>query len=190
MRFAFTVALALLAALPAPAQHSRIPAEIAGEGWDSLAHRLAAVEQAVPLVRSTREIGVTWGGAPHMAESDLRVTLLVLDLGPATDVSERQSLHLAMFNVIAEFGTAWSLTPVADVWAFHGARRLEAGIYEIDAEVLDFSTEACVFHRAAIRVDARELSAVVRRARGLGEFDSRRFRHPVAIETRLLGCIR
>ncbi len=190
MPAALILALLLLAA-PAAATPLDRPEEIAGEDWSGPAWTAAAIEALVPLVRSTREIEVDWGeGDTGRAESDLRVSLLVLDLGPATDVSPRQALHLAMHNEIGEFGTAWSLTPIAHVWTFRAARRLEAGIYEIDAVVLDYEAPGCVFREAGIRVDARALSAEVRRARGLSFGDARRIRHPVAVSLAPRGCAR
>jgi len=185
MRRAVIALAALLGASPAAAEPAR---EIAGEAWGTAAALLASVEQAIPLVQTRKEIEVDWGEAVETVESDLRVSLLVLDLGPATDVSPRQALHLAMFNDISEFGTAWSVTPIAAVWAFHSATRRGPGLYDVAAEVFARPTEGCFIHHATLRVDARALSAAVREARGLGEFESRRLRHPVEIETLLGEC--
>lgn len=183
---ALTLAVLCLAMpLQSPAQ---MPAEIGGDDWSGAAQRLASVQRAVQLVERKKTIQVEWDGELFSAESDLRVSLLVLDLGPATDVSPRLEAHLAMFNDISEFAVAWSLTPIADLWTFEGVRRLEAGIYVIDGQVLDAVQEGCFIHHAEIRIDARKHSSVVRRALGLQFGDSQRIRHPVGVETRLLGC--
>lgn len=177
----------LFLAAPAFAQPVEIPREIAGEDWNTPAHLIASVEQAIPLVRRTKEIPVAdYSGT---LPSDLRVSLLILHNGPSTDVSPRQDLHLAMFNAVAEYGTAWAIVPVASIWEFYGATRQAAGIYDIEADVIgDFGVEDCYFYRVTIRVDARELSAMVRSAPGLHEFEARRYRHPIGISVNPLRC--
>lgn len=167
-----------------------IPARIDEE---AVAFTLAQAEQVIELARATRTITVAGGdGTPIERPSDLRVSLVVLDLGPATDVSPRQALHLAMFNDIEEHGIAWALVPVADVWTFRSVERREAGIYVIEAEIAAFSTarEGCFFQLARITVDARALSVAVRSAPGLSEFGGQRYDEPVAISHEMLSCLR
>lgn len=148
---------------------------------------LSSVVETVPLVRRALDIEVVDEGQRMTRVSDLRVSLLVVDHGPATDVSPRYGLHLAMFNVIEEYGIAWSLTPIASVWRFHGARRVEAGRYEIDADLVSEGAD-CLAPRYILRLDARSLSAAVRHAEGLDWFDSHQVEEPVEVVTERLGC--
>ena len=169
----------MLACTPASAQDVFVPQSLPSEDFDGPGILLARAEQVIPLVRSTRDIRVA--DYPDQAwPSDLRVSLVVLHNGPSTDVSPVHDLHLAMFNLIPEYGTAWALEPVASVYRFEGVTRTAPGIYEVTALRYDFQQRGCDgFVRSVITVDARDLSVAVRQARGLGEFDARRYTVPI-----------
>ena len=167
------------------------PMEIGGsEIGETSAYMLAHTEQVITLVRAVRNIEVAMeGGGTITRESDLRVSLVVLDLGPSTDVSPRAEIHLAMFNDINETGVAWALVPIISAWEFHGVKRTAPGIYVVDATVMDGTGGAeCFFQRADITIDARDLSVIVRQARGMEEFADKRYRGEVAITTKPKGC--
>lgn len=189
MRRIAALAAALLLAAGSPVQRGDliIPGSFDGDDWSSPAFALAQAERVIQLARATRTI--TAGGMDR--PSDLRVSLLVLDLGPSTDVSGRQALHLAMFNDIEEHGIAWALEPIAEVWEFHGAERSSAGIYVIDATIPAYETgsEGCFFQRVKLTVDARDLSVAVRNAAGLAEFDARRYQGEIGVEMERTACV-
>lgn len=157
----------------------------------SAAYALAQAEHVVELVRATRTITVgTYGGGQMERPSDLRVSLIVLDLGPSTDFSPRQSIHIAMFNDIEEHGVAWALEPVADVWEYRGVERTAPGIYVVDATIplYETSTENCYIRRVRITIDARTLSVAVRNAPGVGEFDTQRYGEPIGLDVEKVAC--
>ncbi|MGF1500302.1 MAG: hypothetical protein ACFBSD_00660 [Paracoccaceae bacterium] len=150
---------------------------------------LARVEIAYPLVRATRLIPTAEAGD---RPSDLRVTLLVLDNGPSRPGGppSQRDLHLAVFNVIEEYGTAWAIEPLPVVWRFVGAERRAAGIYTVEADLppppgtdLD-----CPVAEALIAIDALSLAAEVRAAPGLGLGETRRYSAPVGITLERLAC--
>ncbi|MGF1447562.1 MAG: hypothetical protein ACFBRM_15370 [Pikeienuella sp.] len=192
IRIAWLVACLLVLA-PADASAQGLnpgPAELPGETWGSPADVAAKIEALVPLVRSTRMVDVEWGDGAATVESDLRVSLLVLDLGPATDVSPRQEIHLALHNELTEFATAWALAPIAAVWRFEGAARRAPGIYEIAAEVLHAGSPGCFIRKATLTLDARALSIAVRQGNGLDFGETRRYRVAVDVTPQLGDCAR
>ncbi|MEM7742115.1 MAG: hypothetical protein AAF409_00275 [Pseudomonadota bacterium] len=183
-----TLALSLAIAAPAAAA-AAAQLEPATRFADADAgFALSRVEQAIELVRATRDIPLA--AYPDMQfPSDLRVSLLVLDNGPATDVSPRLDLQIAMFNEVLEYGTAWALEPVASVYALSGVSRTAPGIYEARAVVLSGTDgPECYFQNATIRIDARALSVAVRNAAGLEEFDARRYTADVPLSITAEGC--
>ncbi len=182
-----TLALLGLAA-PAAAQETYPrPGRIDG-GQAQMAYALAAAEHVIELVRTVKTISVGSYNGPNIDRaSDLRVSLVVLDLGPATDVSPRQEIHLAMFNDINEHGVAWTLEPIASVWEFKSTKRTAPGIYEIRAVTLNYG-RCTDFETVLITVDARNLSVAVRNAPGLGEFDTQRYIEPVGITIDHVKC--
>ncbi|MEM0989596.1 MAG: hypothetical protein AAGK00_11985 [Pseudomonadota bacterium] len=152
---------------------------------------LARTAQSIELVRATRDIAVDgWPG--EKVASDLRVSLIVMDTGPSTDVSPLLELHLAMLNTITEYGTAWAIEPVAAVYRFDGVTRTAPGIYEVRAVVLNGQEGQtnldCYFQEAVITVDARALSVAVRQAKGLPEFDAQRYTAPMPLSIQAQGC--
>lgn len=175
-------AILVMLATPAMAQDWYLPPPME----EAPGRLLARAEQVIQLVRRDRQI-VADG---YERNSDLRVSLVVLNNGPSTDVSPRQDLHLALYNVINEFGTAWALVPVAAVWSFEGVERTEAGIYAVTAVMAGpgDGSEECYFPRMRITVDARQLSVDVRNAPGLGEFEERRYTTPVGLTRAIIGC--
>lgn len=152
---------------------------------------LAGAEHVIPLVRREREIAVDWDGSNFTTVSDLRVSAVVLDDGVGTDLSERRAVYLALWNVVHEYGIAWSLVPIAALFDFTGAERLEAGIYRITGTILDYESvekNSCGFVNAAFTVDARQLSVDVRQAKGMGFGDRMRVTTEPAIKLEKLGC--
>lgn len=170
-----------LTALPVNAVELFIPDRIDTEA----AFTLSRAEQVIELVRKERPI--TLGDGEGERLSDLRVSLVVLDNGPATDVSPRFDLHLAMFNVIEEHATAWALEPVTALYRFETVERKAAGIYTVTG-ILSAGQADCPFSRSQITIDARQLSVETRRATGIEQFDTRRVRTPLTLAIDHLGC--
>lgn len=178
---------ACLFTLPATAQQLEPVGEpIPGQGYEGPAFALTQVVESIELVRATREIPTS--GIPR--PSDLRVSLLVLDTGPSTDLSPTLDIQLALFNDIEEFGIAWALEPVTGAYGFERAERTGPGLYDVYAVLLNDPERMpdCAFVDARISVDARALSVAVRQAKGLGEFDSRRYTAPMPISAETVGC--
>ena len=163
------------------------PPQIDGDTPQGVAFTLAQAAHVVQLVRSEREILMD-AATGFKRLSDLRVSLVVLDDGTSTDVSPRWSLYLAMFNDVNEHGQAWALEPVAAAYEFKGVTRRAPGIYVAEIMTIDETGGGCGYVPAKIVIDARDLSVAVRQARGLDEFDTRRYRTPIKIETEVGGC--
>ncbi len=184
MRHALAALAVCLAALPAPAQ---VPDEIGPDRWGGAAALLAGAERVVPL--ETRPVRPEIAGAT--AEGRLRLSLLVLDLGPPVGLRPRQALHFAAFNEVEAVGVAWALVPVAEVWEFAGAAELQPGVFEIDADAIPGpDLPECEIERAVIRLDARALIARVEAAAGLAPGEAVRLRAPVEIVRRSVQCQR
>ena len=179
--------LAVLCLLPTMAL-AELERPFALDGGAEDAAQLARAEQVIELVRATRDVpvsaypGETW-------PSELRISLVVLDNGTGTDLSPNYDLYLSLFNTLPEYGIAWGLEPVISIYEFEGVERTAPGIYEITATIHDPSdAEDCYLFRARIAADARALSVAVRQAKGLEEFDYRRYTAPVPLEVTRLGC--
>ncbi len=152
---------------------------------------LAGAEHVVPLVRREREIDIDWDGSNFTTVSDLRVSVVVLDDGVGTDLSERRAVYLALWNVVHEYGIAWALVPIAALFDFNGAERLEAGIYQVKGTILDYESierNSCGFVNAAFTIDARQLSVDVRQAKGMGFGERMRVTTEPSVSLEKLGC--
>ena len=153
---------------------------------------MARVERVMELVRRTRPVEVKGeDGEARQVPSDLRVSLMVLDNGTGTDASPRHNLYLTMHNVLDEFGVAFAVAPVASVWRYLGVKRIEAGIYRVEATMIAYDLAddlECAERKAHLTIDARRLSSHVRSAPGLGELSSERYLTPITVKAELLGC--
>lgn len=189
MHYLATVILAALTliAAPAGAQNMQMPYEV--PDLDTM-QALAGAEHVIPLVRRTRDIEVDDDGTLFTAPSDLRVSLVVLDHGIGTDLSPRRDVYLALWNVVPEFGIAWALEPLAAIFDFDGAERVEAGIYRFTGTTVDYEQvhPDCDFPVMAFTVDARKLSAEVRSAKGMNFGDRKRYHRTPAVSTQRTGC--
>ena len=166
---------------------AQMPPRIEGDDPRGVAFALAQAAHVIQLVRSEREI-VMDTDTGFTRRSDLRVSLVVLDDGTGTDVSPRWWLYLAMFNDVNEHGQAWALEPIAPAYEFKSASRRAPGIYVAEIMTIDEGGNGCGFVPARIVIDARDLSVLVRQARGLPEFGTRRYTAPIAIKTEIGGC--
>ena len=180
----FVSLMMLICAGSASAQE---PPRIEGDTPRGVAFALAQAAHVVQLIRSERKI-VMNAVTGFKRLSDLRVSLVVLDDGTSTDLSPRWSLYLAMYNDVNEHGQAWALEPVASAYEFKGASRRAPGIYVAEIMTIDESGGGCGFVPAKVIIDALDLSVAVRQARGLDEFDTRRYSTPIKIETEIGGC--
>lgn len=182
----FFLFVLILSVTPASAGNLFIPQKLAAESFDGPAIVLARAEHVIQLVRRTRDIRVdAYPDQPW--PSDLRVSLVVLHNGPSTDVSPTHDLHLALFNLLPEYGTAWALEPVISVYEFQGVERIEAGVYKVTAKRYEVGSD-CGFVTSEITVDARQLSVAVRQAKGLAEFDAKRYSVPIGLSMVNTGC--
>lgn len=163
------------------------PPRIEGDSPQGVAFALAQAAQVVQLVRSDRKILMD-AATGFQRISDLRVSLVVLDNGTSTDVSPRWMLYLAMFNDVNEHGQAWALEPVAAAYEFKGVTRSAPGIYVAEIMTIDETGGECGYVPARVVIDARDLSVAVRQARGLDEFDTRRYSTPIGIKTEISAC--
>lgn len=147
------------------------------------------------LVQREREINVCDEGDCIDRISDLRVSSIVLDNGPSTDVSPRYSLYLTMHNSITEHAVAVSLHRLASFNELISAERVEAGIYEFvyKAYNLEYSSENkdrnCDLLTFKIRVDAKELSTLVRQAKKTKFFEDAVYQDPIFVLRENLGCL-
>lgn len=176
----------MLVATPAAALVFEAPQPLSGQGFEGPASVLARAEKVVPLVRRTRDITLPDREGP--SPSDLRVSMVVLQNGTGTDVSPTHDIHIALFNVIPEYGVAWALEPVAAVFKVGNITRKDAGIYEIEAMTYNSEQDDCYFAWTRITVDARQLSVAVRNAKGLTEFDARRYSVPIGTSITKIRC--
>lgn len=181
MRSFILFCMLCLTAPPTSADTLFIPERIE----DNVAFTLSRAERVIDLVRKERPIQL--GRAEGERLSDLRVSLIVLNNGPATDVSPRYNLHLAMFNVIEEHATAWALEPIAAVYRFEKVERATAGIYTITGTISAGLSE-CPFTRSQITIDARHLSMDARQAHGIEQFETTRIRTPMNLSVEHLSC--
>ncbi len=166
---------------------AEVPPRMKGDDPQGAAFALSQAAHVIELVRSRRKI-VMDAATGFERWSDLRVSLVVLDDGSSTDVSPRWMLYLAMFNDVNEHGQAWALEPVAAAYEFIGVTRRAPGIYVAEIKTIDETGSSCGFVPTRIVIDARDLSVAVRQARGLADFDTRRYSVPIGIKTEIDGC--
>jgi len=142
------------------------------------------------LVDRARDIEVCDNGQCYETESQLRISSLLVDGGPSTDVSPRYVLYLSMHNYIEEFAIATSLHRIDYVQAFQSAQRSKAGIYEFRyvGINLDGAFGDCFFPRIKSTVDARELSVQVRKGKKTKFFEDASYTTPIHITRTYLGC--
>ncbi|MGF1447561.1 MAG: hypothetical protein ACFBRM_15365 [Pikeienuella sp.] len=179
-------AIAVGIALAASGVAAQTPQEIGPDRWGAAGALLASVERVVTLLERPTSLTVPGFGP---ARGELRVSIVVIDLGPPIGLAPRQALHLAAFKEVDDVGVAWALVPVAEVLSFDGAAELTDGIYEIDADVIAGPARPdCEIERALFRLDARQLLARVAQARGLRPGTGLRLRAPVEVVRRSVVC--
>lgn len=172
-------ALALLflvsAAVSVHASPKAKPLEVYGLTESEAQLNISAIQEQITLVESQK------------GDSDLRVSLVVVDNGGSTDVSPRASLYLTTFNEseMRGAGSAHMITHMNDL---QFVRRVEAGIYEAILTKYNYGEDGCTSGGSSmegtykVRIDARNLTMVVRQFRNVEEFGYGFFQDPVFVE--------
>lgn len=151
---------------------------------------IAQIANHEVLVEREKAITVCDNGDCIQRSSNLRVSYLLVDYGPSTDVSPRGGLYLSMHNSIEEHAVAASLHFIAPVEDFIAGTRKEAGIYVFDI-VSSLNGDAagdCYYKRVTVTVDAREASAAVRKGEKTRFFEDAVYTDPVFVDYKTEGC--
>jgi len=120
---------------------------------------ISGVEQQVTLVQKQK------------GESDMRVSLVIVDNGGSTDVSPSSALYLTMQNE-SEMQDASSTHLISHINSLVSYKRIEAGVYEAVVTTYDYEQECengKFEKKDKITIDARELSASVRNFKGISK---------------------
>ena len=99
----------------------------------------------------------------------LDVTVVVKDLGGSTDVSPMQTAYLNLYSKGEMFDVEASFN-LGNFYEVKGAKRVEAGIYEIYVKELSDESGAYGFPNVTLRVDASKAVYDIRRIDCEGEF--------------------
>lgn len=149
------------------------PIEIVGFSETESQINLAQVQEQITLVQSQR------------GDSDLRVSLVVADMGGSTDVSPAATLYLTTFNQ-SEMRDAYSVHRISHIQELLNVRRVAPGQYQALVRMYDFES-ACGPQSAGtteklIDIDARTLTAAVRRFEGVPEFGRSALTNPIYVD--------
>lgn len=111
----------------------------------------------------------------------IKVRLVVEDTGGSTDVSPTQKLHFTLYAKGEMFSTdaSYDLGPM---FAFRSAKRLDAGLYEIELDGVD--PETAMPKAVRWKIDARRAIVKLKNVRCGDDFDcaaSREFEAPVTV---------
>ena len=150
---------------------SLLASTVTVEGLKDTTVDVSRVQKQVTLIQSVK------------GESDLRVSFVVMDSGGSTDLSPRARLYLTVFNE-SEMKDAKSAHMIASINSLVSSKRIEAGVYEAIVTQYDYSGEcggALPESMLKITVDARQLTADVRKFKGAGEFDVSTVQTPITI---------
>ena len=174
--------------LTAPSWGQALKSTIIGEEHGN--GPLDAIASHTVLVDSTRTIEVCDNGNCYNTDSQLRVSALTIDGGPSTDVSPRFNLYLSMYNYIQEFATATSLHKIDYLNRFISVKRIKAGIYEARYVAINLEGQYgnCFYPEIKATIDARELSATVRKAKRARFFSDVHYTDPIYVTKTVTGC--
>lgn len=155
---------------------------------------VASVTEQITLVSREKTIIVCDEGDCIDRVSDLRISAVVLDSGPSTDATERYGLYLIMHNSVQEHAVAKSVHLIASMEELKSAKRVEAGIYEFvfnspNYGYLETKDPNCRFVEMRARVDARVLSAEVRKAERTSFFEDATYTDPIYVTRSTIGCV-
>lgn len=168
MKLSLSIVIALLLSAQAFADVRTVKGESAKEKID-----IARVQQQITLVDKMK------------GNSDMRVSLVVLDNGGSTDVSPHAMLYLTMHNEDEAYGATSShlISPINDIISY---KRVKAGVYEVVVNNMDSAGDCrgTLFNKETIRIDARKLSVSVRNFKGAEEFVSSRVQDPITVSTK------
>ena len=154
------------------------------EPW---ANGVGPIRQFNVLVRKIKTIKHCENDDCLERESDLQVSVVVVDNGPSTDVSAVAGLYLAMYNSIEETGVAYSFHAIADVVKMNEAKRVAPGIYEIFYQEF-WTIDGCIQPKMKARIDARELSIKVRAAKEVGSLEEHVYADAIDVTYTKLNC--
>ncbi len=147
---------------------------VAGLTAEASRHDLASVQHQQSFVQKEKD------------GTDLRVGLVVIDLGGSTDVSPKAQAYLTMFNE-AEMKNATSLHLLTHLNELVSAKRTEAGIYEVVVKRYDVEGAWGGGEiTTKLVVDARLASVDVRKMKGVEEFDTGTILTPIKITESLI----
>lgn len=156
---------------------------------------LTGVAKHGVLVQRKKPIQVCDNGDCYSNISDLRVSYLLLDGGPSTDVSPRYSLYLTTYNSVDEFASAYSIHLIENVDELYDVERVKAGIYKFEykqlAELLNFETSSrlnCPYYDVTAVIDARDLTAKVRQAKKLKFLQDIQYYDPIYLSVSDAKC--
>lgn len=139
------------------------------------------------LVESLRDISVCENDDCLKRASNLRVSAIVIDGGPSTDVSPQFAIFLTMHNSIEEYAVTSSMHRIAFSKELISVKRIKAGIYEF--EYAGFNPDGnCLHPLKKTMVDARELSVQVRQAKKIKSFQDGIYTDPIYVKHTILGC--
>lgn len=161
--------------------------KIFGLGIQDANYNVSSVAEHVVLVESLRDISVCDNGDCTQRKSNLRVSAVVIDGGPSTDVAPPFSIFLVMHNSIEEHAVASSVHRIAFTYKSISVKRVKAGIYEF--EYIGFNPSGpCLSQRKKTIIDARELSVQVRQAKKTRFFEDFTYTDPIFAQHTVLGC--
>jgi len=150
-------------------------------------YNISSVAKHDVLVESLRDISVCDNGDCTQRKSNLRVSAVVIDGGPSTDVSPPFSIFLTMHNSIEEYAVTSSMHRIAFSYKPISVRRVKAGIYEF--EYIGFNPSGpCISPRMKTTIDARELSVKVRQGKKAKFFEDFTYKDPIFARHSVLGC--
>lgn len=156
---------------------------------------LANVVKQGVLVQREKQIQVCDNDGCHSNTSDLRVSYVLVDGGPSTDVSPRYVLYLTTYNFVNEFASATSTHRIAYIDKLYDVERLKAGIYKFrykgiasDGSAEDIAKLGCFYHDVTAIVDASDLTANVRRANKLKFFEDAEYFDPIYLSVKDRKC--
>lgn len=95
-------------------------------------------------------------------KSDIKVNLVVHDMGGSTDVSPTQELFFTLY-VKGEMFSTDATFPLGAVFAFQSATRLSGGIYEVKVSGVDVETSMPV--DKVLKIDAQKAILAIKKVK-------------------------
>lgn len=186
------LALYSIIVFPAAADGQKWVIEGGISGKQSL---LANIAKQGILVQREKYIQVCDKYGCDSRASDLRVSYVVYDTGPSTDVSPRYVLYLTTYNSVDEFASAYSIHRIAYIDELYDVERVKAGIYEFRYRQVGALGNAaarsgldCFYKDVTVIIDARALAANVRRAKKLKFFEDAQYFDPIYLSAKNVKC--